>query len=284
MQVRLWGVRGSTPTPQMENLAFGGNTACVEIRSDSGQLAIIDGGTGIRNLGTALAQQYRQERLSVHLFLTHYHWDHIQGIPFFVPLYRSDNEITFYAHADLGPLRERLVGQMCKPYFPVSLEVAGPRRFVEIDQASVQIGDFTIYPFELNHPQGAYGYRIESSGHSLVYASDLEHGHERLDGVLRRHAEGADMLIYDAQYTPEEYEAHRGWGHSTWREATRAARDAAVKQLVLYHHDPWHNDQTMLEIGRKAKAEFEHTVVGSEGLVADLSNPQWQQQPCATGV
>jgi len=284
MQVRLWGVRGSTPTPQMENLAHGGNTACVEIRSATGQLVIIDGGTGIRNLGQALAQQNQQQPFSVHVLLTHYHWDHIQGIPFFLPLYRSDNEITFYAHAELGKVREGLAGQMSKPYFPVSLEVAAPRQYVEIDRPCLTIGDLTIRPFQLNHPQGAFGYRIESDGHCMVYASDLEHGHERLDHVLRDYAEGADMLLYDAQYTPEEYPRHKGWGHSTWLEATHTARESSVKQLVLFHHDPWHNDQMLLEIGRKARAEFEHTVVAAEGLVADLANPQWQQQPCTIGV
>lgn len=275
MQVRFWGVRGSTPTPQIENLAFGGNTACVEVRSASGQMVIIDGGTGVRNLGQMLARERRQ-KLSVHLLLTHFHWDHIQGIPFFVPLYCADNDITFYAHAELGPLRERLAGQMCKPYFPVSLEVAAPRRFVEIDQKCVSIGDLRIYPFELNHPQGAYGYRLESGGHSVVYASDLEHGNPRLDSILREHAQGADMLIYDAQYMPEEYDSHRGWGHSTWQEGTRLAREAGVRQVILFHHDPWHNDQTMLEIGRKARAEFEDTIVATEGLAANLSNPPWQ--------
>src|SRR5438105_1455133 len=117
MQVRLWGVRGSTPTPQMDNLAYGGNTACLEVRSDSGQLIIFDAGTGIRNLGQSLAHEHGGEKLSIHIFLSHFHWDHIQGIPFFFPLYKADNEISFYASAALGCLQERLEGQMCQPYF-----------------------------------------------------------------------------------------------------------------------------------------------------------------------
>jgi phosphoribosyl 1,2-cyclic phosphodiesterase len=284
MQVRLWGVRGSTPTPQMENLAYGGNTACVEVRSASGQLAIFDGGTGIRNLGQSLIQEYGKQKLSIHLLLTHYHWDHIQGIPFFLPLYQPTNDITFYAHSELGPLQERLEGQMCKPYFPVNLDMGGPRNFVEIDRPSLRIGDLTIYPFPLNHPQGAFGYRVEADGQSIVYASDLEHGDPRLDAVLRQFAQGADILIYDAQYTPEEYPDHRGWGHSTWLEGTRVARAAGVRQLILFHHDPWHNDQILLDVGRHARAEFENTLIASEGLAADLANPHWQANPCVASV
>src|SRR5262249_22914896 len=178
--------------------------ACVEVRSDSGELVIIDGGTGLRQLGQALAGEPRPEKLSAHLFLTHYHWDHIQGIPFFLPLYQADNDITFYAHSALGPLQERLEGQMSWPYFPVSLNVAAPRAFVEIAEPCVRVGDLTLYPFPMNHPQGAYGYRVEDGESTVVYASDLEQGHPDLDRVVREYARGADVLIYDAQYTPEE--------------------------------------------------------------------------------
>ena len=284
MQVKFWGVRGSTPTPQMDNLAYGGNTACIEVRSGSGELVIFDGGTGVRHLGQGLAGKAKPQKLAAHLFLTHYHWDHIQGIPFFLPLYESDNDITFYAHAKLGPLRERLEGQMSWPYFPVSVNVGAPRTFVEIAEHCLRLGALTVYPFPLNHPQGAYGYRVEDGQHVLVYASDLEHGDRELDRVLREYARGADLLIYDAQYTPEEYVRHRGWGHSTWLEATRVAREAGVGALVLFHHDPWHNDQFLLDIGRKARAGFENTLVAAEGLVADLSNPDWRAGRCVAGM
>ena len=251
MQVRFWGVRGSTPTPQIENLAFGGNTACVEVRSASGQMVIIDGGTGVRNLGQMLARERRQ-KLSVHLLLTHFHWDHIQGIPFFVPLYCADNDITFYAHAELGPLRERLAGQMCKPYFPVSLEVAAPRRFVEIDQKCVSIGDLRIYPFELNHPQGAYGYRLESGGHSRGVRErpgtrQQQTGqHPAGARAGRRHADlRCAVHARRIRLAPRAGATAPGWKARAW-----PARRACGR-LILFHHDPWHNDQSCWRLGAK---------------------------------
>src|SRR5215472_1395899 len=123
MRVKFWGVRGSTPTPEIQNLAYGGNTSCVEVRSDDNEVLILDGGSGVRRLGQSLLDEFKDCRLSINMLLTHFHWDHIQGIPFFLPLYRQDNEMNFYAARSLGPLRERLHGQMSKPYFPVSLDI-----------------------------------------------------------------------------------------------------------------------------------------------------------------
>ncbi len=269
MRLKFWGVRGSTPTPDIQNLAYGGNTPCVEVRSDENEVFIFDGGSGVRYLGQSLLEEFKSQKLGLHLFLTHYHWDHIQGIPFFLPLYKLDNEITFYASRELGPLQERLQGQMSKPYFPVSLAVGAHRNFVEL-AGEIRFGSLCIHPFPLFHPQGACGYRIESPGGSVVYATDREHGDARLDAVMREYCQGAGILIYDAQYTPEEYVVHAGWGHSTWREATQVARDAGVKQLVLFHHDPWHSDQMMLDIVRQARTHFENTIVATEGWSTEI--------------
>jgi len=271
VKLNFWGVRGSIPTPQVENLSYGGNTACIEVRSND-QVLIFDGGTGIRNLGRLLVEESRAKKLTSHVFLTHFHWDHIQGIPFFEVLYQPESHVTFYSSCSLGPLEDKLEGVMSKPYFPVSFDMLkdSQRSFVEIESAPVRLGDLQIYSFPLNHPQGAFGYRIESPHSVIVYASDLEHGNHGLDGVLREYAQGANILIYDAQYTPKEYETHKGWGHSTWLEATQVARDAKVEHLILFHHDPWHDDQSLFNIVQNARFQFENTIAASEGWFAVL--------------
>jgi phosphoribosyl 1,2-cyclic phosphodiesterase len=272
LSLKFWGVRGSIPTPQLENLSYGGNTPCIEIRSSDDQVLIFDGGTGIKNLGRCLVTESGSKKLTPHIFLTHFHWDHIQGIPFFEVLYRPENNVTFYSSATLAPLEDKLQGIMSRPYFPVSFDMLkeGRRSFIELASTPARIGDLQVSSFPLNHPQGAVGYRIESPNAVVVYASDLEHGNHELDRLLREYAEGADLLIYDAQYTPKEYETHRGWGHSTWLEGTRVARDSKVKQLILFHHDPWHDDQTLFSIAQIARFEFENTTVASEGWLAIL--------------
>jgi phosphoribosyl 1,2-cyclic phosphodiesterase len=268
MLVRFWGVRGSTPTPEIQNLGYGGNTSCVEVRSDENDVLIFDGGSGVRRLGQSLHEEFRDQKLSVSMFLSHFHWDHIQGIPFFLPLYVPENEMTFYAGKFLGPLQERLHGQMSKPYFPVSLDVGARSNFVEVDSGKIEVGRLRIHPFRLHHPQGSCGYRVESQRGSIVFAMDREHGDPHLDREVREYSQQADILIYDAQYTPAEYPSHRGWGHSTWEEGVKVARDAGVKQLILCHHDPWHNDQDVLEIQQQARAQFENTLAATEGWSA----------------
>ena len=271
MRLRFWGVRGSIPTPQPEKLEFGGNTACVEIRLPGGEVLVFDGGTGIRDLGLLLTRESGDRPLNLHVLLTHFHWDHIQGIPFFGPLYSPLNTVTFHGHGALGGPERMLGGQMQEPYFPVGLELAAAtKEFVEVGETSFKLGPATIHPFPLNHPQGALGYRIEHQGAVVVYATDLEHGQKHLDGVLREYSSGADLLIYDAQYTPEEYEEHRGWGHSTWLEATRVAAEAGVRKLVLFHHDPSHDSKKTKQIVAQAQARFPETIAAQEGWAAHL--------------
>ncbi|MDQ6708374.1 MAG: MBL fold metallo-hydrolase, partial [Acidobacteriota bacterium] len=260
LRLKFWGVRGSTPTPHSANLGFGGNTACFEIRLPNNEILIFDGGTGLRNLGLSLVRESGKAKLNLNIFLTHFHWDHIQGIPFFVPLYSAENEITFHSFREAEDIRETLEGQMSNPYFPINFAfLAARRNFVRMSAESAKYGAATIRTFPVNHPQGACGYRIESEGAVIVYASDLEHGDPALDSVVREYARDADLLIYDAQYTPEEYESKRGWGHSTWLEATRVARDAGARQLVLFHHDPGRTDDNLADLVERARKCFPNT-------------------------
>jgi phosphoribosyl 1,2-cyclic phosphodiesterase len=264
LKLRLHGVRGSIPTPERQNLGYGGNTSCVEIRTPDGGLYVIDAGSGIRTLGPELART--QDKQPVHLFFSHFHWDHIQGLPFFGPLYDPARPITLYSSQFSAPLKETLAGQMIAPYFPVKFDyVASKLEFVDLGKETIRFGDVSITPFEMNHPQGAGGYRIEHQGAVIVYATDREHGNPRLDSVIRECAQDADILIHDAQYTQEEYEKFKGWGHSTWAEAISVARDANVKQVILLHHDPSHDDDKVTEIVECARAQFDNVVGGCEG-------------------
>jgi len=265
LQLKFWGVRGSIPTPQPENLGFGGNTTCIEIRLPNNEIVVIDGGTGLRYLGMSLMREFAHQKLSLCVLMTHFHWDHIQGIPFFAPLYLPANEISFYSDRPAERLRDILEGQMSSPYFPVRFEhLAAQRHFLQIDP-ELRTGDLSIRSFQMNHPQGASGYRLERNGAVIVHASDLEHGDPKFDRILREQAESADVLIYDAQYTPEEYSSKEGWGHSTYVEAARTARDAKVKKLILFHHDPGHDDRFMQQLVADARRHFENTEAAAQG-------------------
>ena len=266
LQVKFWGVRGSIPTPVARNLGHGGNTACIEVRYGSEPPLIFDAGTGARRLVTKLLQEAGGGSLSANIFLTHFHWDHIQGIPFMPALYMPSCQLTFHSDRLADTLDKTLKGQMSSPYFPVRLpEVLAEVRYRQIGPRGVEFGSLTVKPFPLCHPDGAVGYRIDAPGESVVYASDHEHGEDRYDRAVLENAQGADMLIYDAQFTPAEYLSSAGWGHSTWLEGAKVARQAGVGQLVLFHHDPGHDDDALSVIERDARAEFANTVAAKEG-------------------
>jgi phosphoribosyl 1,2-cyclic phosphodiesterase len=266
VRLKFWGVRGSIPVPADGYLGFGGNTTCLEVSTDEGVI-IIDAGTGIRRLGMALQEKAGADKLALNLLLTHFHWDHIQGLPFFVPLYSPQNEIAFHASHAPAQLRGILEGEMSTPYFPVNFEFLPAKRdFVETTGEALEIAGMKVYPFALNHPQGATGFRFEGGGKVIVHASDFEHGDATHDATLRKFADGCDLLIYDAQYTPEEYTSKKGWGHSTWLEATKIACACNVKRLILFHHDPGHSDDRMQEIETQARAHFTNTDAAREGM------------------
>jgi phosphoribosyl 1,2-cyclic phosphodiesterase len=269
LKLKFWGVRGSTPTPDPRNLGYGGNTPCLEIQLPEGDIVILDAGTGIRKLGLDLIQ-HGPPNPKIHLFLTHFHWDHIQGIPFFAPLF-DNGSVSIYSGTHPELLKEALVGLMRYPYFPIDFEALPSKHaIVDLGEDPAKIGDLTIYPFPVNHPQGACGFRLERQGATIVYAPDREHGHSKLDGIFLKYAEGADILVPDSQYTPEEFQRFKGWGHSTWTEAARVARESKAEQLILFHHDPEHDDAQLTGIVNEARAEFENVSAACEGWTGTL--------------
>ncbi len=272
MHLRFWGVRGSTPTPTRKNLRYGGNTPCLELRSKSGNLFILDCGTGFRQLGQALEKEFGRKPIRARIFLTHYHWDHIQGIPFFTPLYHPRNQFLFHSYRfEDESVQNALEGQMSDPYFPVDMSsMEAHRHFFQIEEERIAYDDLVLISRRLNHPQGCLGYRIECDGKALVYATDNEPGDRRGDESVRRLADGADILIYDAQYTPEEMKHYRTWGHSNWKEGVRIAEECKVKKLVLFHYDPDRDDRALDKILKRARDHFDDVVAAKEGLILKL--------------
>jgi len=279
LELRIWGVRGSHPTPVAANLGYGGNTSCIQILapgSDPNHIFLFDAGTGIHALGRALVAE-PQVPTHIHIFLTHFHWDHLQGLPGFAPLYSHCNTITFYSSHSPHGLRRVLQGQMTAPYFPVEFEsLASTRHFHQIHEHGLSFGApgdpnaLAITPIPLHHPGGATGYRITRGGQTIIYATDHEHGNPDADAHLLAAATNANILLYDAQYTPELYPHRIGWGHSTWLEATRLATQANVNRLVLFHHDPHHDDDDLNQIVCQSQDHFPNTQAATEGTTLVL--------------
>jgi phosphoribosyl 1,2-cyclic phosphodiesterase len=255
MRIKFWGVRGSTPAPQPENMRYGGNTSCVEVRLGD-NLYIFDCGTGFRVLGQALRHECNGRPVSAHVFVSHFHWDHIQGIPFFGPLYDNrENRFQFHCSSRTRSLKRVLEEQMAAPYFPVGL---------------IQLGDVTLQTLWLNHPQGCMGFRVETKEGVVVYATDNEPGDALFDKNVRKLAAGADVLIYDAQYLPNEYEHKRGWGHSHWREAVNVVTESGAKELVLFHHDPDHDDVCIDNVVKEARNYYPRLRAAAEGMQIEV--------------
>ena len=255
MQVQFWGTRGSLPTPGPSTLRYGGNTTCLEIRSARGTLVIIDGGTGLHRLGQKLRSG--GGKLVGHILISHTHWDHIQGVPFFAPFSAPGNSWDIYGPKGLNEsLRETLAGQMQHSYFPITLSDFGASiRYHDLLEGSFQIDDVKVTTQYLNHPALTLGYRLEADGATLVYCCDHEpfsrevaEGRQAISGQDQHHAdfiEGADLLIHDAQYTAAEYPAKVGWGHSSQEFVVQLARHADVRHVVLTHHDPLRTDDAL---------------------------------------
>ena len=237
---------------------------------------IFDGGTGIRVLGKSLMKQMPVE---AHLFFSHSHWDHIQGFPFFVPAFAKGN--CFHIYGAIAPngatLKQRLSDQMNHPNFPVPIQVMqSDLKFYDLFPGDVMnLGEVTIETGPLNHPNTAMGYRITWNGRTVVYATDTEHYPDHIDENLLHLCRDANMLIYDACYTDEEYHDPKspkiGWGHSTWQEALKLARAANVKKAVIFHHDPSHTDDFLDDVESQVQAAFPNSILAREGMILPVA-------------
>jgi phosphoribosyl 1,2-cyclic phosphodiesterase len=266
-------VRGSVPAPGPSTTRYGGNTACVEVKCGD-ELLIFDLGTGVRALG----EQLGSDGLKAHVFVSHYHYDHLQGLPFFTPMFDPRSRFTFYGPTRLGrTVQDVIVGQMQQPYFPVTAEMVFRaqvtyRPFAEGDR--LQLGEAVVTALEVNHPGGNLAYRVDYRGRSVVYATDCEHGSDR-DAKLEAFSQGADLVIYDAMYSEDEYMGRVGspkigWGHSTWQNAIRLADNASVKKLCLFHHDPTRTDRDLEAVLRQVRRQRPDAFGAREGQIVSL--------------
>lgn len=278
MRITFWGTRGSIAVPGPDTVLYGGNTTCLEVLCDGGERIILDAGTGIRALGLQLA---RSMPVSCSVFISHTHWDHIQGLPFFVPLFAPGNTLTIHGTFDpigMKDIREILAGQMDYNYFPVrSAELAANITYETLrDGQSVQVGEATVTPFLMNHTVVTFGYKVESRGKSLFCTGDHEDYaniyapkdayFEEYEGIIRHKRRqladfirGVDVLVADGQYTEEEYPAKFGWGHSTPDRCVALAQSAEVKRLYITHHEPTRSDAALTALLEKTRRDHAHS-------------------------
>ncbi len=272
-KLKFWGVRGSIACPGPQYVRYGGNTSCVEVTVD-GNRFILDGGTGIRNLGHWML---RKSVRRATILLSHTHWDHINGLPFFSPAFHK----TCSFHILAGHLSEGVgidqvfAGQLENPYFPVPVAAMQAQLSFEDFRAGDTLklgtrGNVVVRTAPLNHPNGATGYRFDHKGRSLCYVTDTEHVPGKLDETLLGLIEGADLLIYDSTYTDAEFPKKVTWGHSTWQEGVRLAKAAGVHNLAIYHHDPDHHDDFMDDVAADASQELAGAFVARENMRIDL--------------
>lgn len=274
MHIRFWGVRGTIPTPGPDTIRIGGNTSCIELRTSDDQLIILDAGSGILPLGRHLLKN-NPGRIIGSILISHTHWDHIQGFPFFAPVWGRSNRFVLVGRKRVGQRLEEIIGgQFLEPYLPFAYKSLPADLLVKevSDGESIIIGENTRVEVALmNHPGGCLGFRIEDAGVVLAYCSDVGHDDDRFDTAVLKLAHNADLLIHDSHFgTTEERNLRSDWGHSTWLEAAQIATEANVKNLALFHYSPDSNDDTVEQILGKAQQVFPRTFLSREGLEITL--------------
>lgn len=268
-QLKIWGARGSIPTPGPETVRYGGNTSCVEYRSGQ-DIIILDAGTGLRKLGQALLAEFPAEPLNLTLLLSHTHWDHIQGLPFFAPIYESRCRLRIIGcEGSRKSLVDALTGQMESTYFPVPFsQLPSNIEIEELQDFSFTIGRTLVSAQRANHPGVTVGYRLFSPEGIVCFFPDVEPRKGGHDPAMIEFVREADLLILDTQYDTDEYRKHIGWGHGCVRDSVALARVAKARRLLLFHHDPDHSDATvdrLVNVGRQLAAQ------AGSGLVVDAA-------------
>jgi len=272
VKIKFYGVRGSLPVCGREFEKYGGNTTCIKIvREKVNRIAILDAGTGIRKLGKEIVEEGVNQQI-INIVFSHFHWDHIQGFPFFLPAYNPNQRIGILAmgrRAEARNLKDIFSKQMQEEYFPIQMEMMGAQfDFLSYGDEEVIQGAFVkSIPQYHKHPGGSYGFRLDDEGVSLVVCTDLEYIDGIIDPAIVAFAKDADLLIHDGQFTTEEYHhKFKGWGHATWEQAVEVAQQAHVKKLIITHHDPDHNDDFLDDLEKKCQQVFPNSLFAKEGM------------------
>lgn len=269
--LKFWGVRGSIPCPSPDHVVYGGNTSCIEVHLD-GNTVILDAGTGLRGLGKSLLARSATRAT---LLMTHTHWDHVLGFPFFAPAYAADFSLDIMAGhvADNGGIRRLFSSHMSDPMFPVPLDAMNGhmtfRDFQPWDTFQLE-GGIRVVTAPLNHPNGATGYRLEYDGVVICYVTDTEHVPGQPDRNVLGLIADADIVVYDSTYTEEEFPSKVGWGHSTWQEGVRLCQAAGAKRLAVFHHDPEHDDAFMGRLEDEVRQAWPAALVARDGMEITL--------------
>ena len=271
-KIRFWGCRGSFPTSEKNMMKYGGDTSCVEIRTHDNNLIILDMGTGLRRLGNKIINDASYPK-NITILLSHHHLDHLHGFLMFAPLFDSDYTIKIYSRRSRNKGLEEVFNTFLQPeIWPVKLDdLKADITFIDLDENEILINnDITISNSLHAHPNGAYSIKIKILNKILTYSTDCEHSKEGLNQNVINFAEESDILIHDAQYTPEDLKKYKGWGHSSWENAVDVAIRSNSKKLILFHHSPDYSDNALDEIERKAKLHFPDLISAKQDLTLDL--------------
>ena len=270
-RIKFWGVRGSFPTPDRDKIEVGGHSSCVEIRTSDNELVIFDMGTGFIPFGKSLLKEKNPPK-KAHVFISHFHWDHIIGYLGFSPFFHDWFTCNIYGKEDKLSMEEIFEHIHHYTFWPIEMPMykakfnlsTFPKEGIEISK------DIKMASTLHGHPNGANSYRLEIGNTVIVYCTDIEHPEDHLNPNAIKIAQDADILINDAQFTDEELPAHKGWGHSSWQQSVSLAKKANVKKLILFHHSPENNDESIRKIEKDAQEQFPKTIAAREGLEISL--------------
>jgi len=271
-RLRFWGVRGSIPTADTDKYRIGGDTACVEFTLADGTHIIFDGGTGVRGLGNSIGRDHEDD-YDIHLFLSHTHWDHIIGLPFFAPIHQPFAHIILYGPKRLENSLQQTINRLfSSPYFPLEpADIKAQLTFVELDAGRHTFANGLVVECAPHpHPNGAMSYRVEVGDFTLAYITDIEHTNGELVPSVIQLSRGADVLIHDSHFHREDLPSHRSWGHSSWEECTQVALQAAVKRLFLFHYSPNYSDYDVFDMENRARKVFPGTRAAYQGLTVEF--------------